>query len=192
LNSNSNKATYKEFFGCSEIGLCNVWWFVFISSWPPLLWGAVIFSFLINFWRFLVCQMCQEEGFKFCLDTRNKRNPPFGSGLPWELKCSVTGRSTLHMEIVVRVLFFNFVMWSHTGDDPQTESAKFDYMLEWKVKIYKNCAIFWLLAPTNILHMEISKKKFLKIWWLWPFLFFTKNPLYELDTRCFLIRTKKD
>jgi len=123
---------------------------------------------------------------------QKQRNPPFGSSLPWELKCSVTGRSTLHMEIVVRVLFFNFVMWSHTGDDPQTESAKFDYMLEWKVKIYKNCVIFWLLAPTNILHMEISKKKFLKIWWLWPFLFFTKNPLYELDTRCFLIRTKKD
>jgi hypothetical protein len=83
LNSNSSRATYKEFFGCSKTGLCSVRWnFVFLSSWPPLLWGAVTFSFLIFFTRVLVYQMCQEEGFKFCLNTRNNRTHPLDPACP--------------------------------------------------------------------------------------------------------------
>ncbi len=44
--------------------------------------------------------MCQEERFKFCLDTRSNGALPLDpacleSGLPWALKCSVTGQSTL-------------------------------------------------------------------------------------------------
>jgi hypothetical protein len=50
-----------------------------------LLWGAVTFSILIFFWRFLMHQMCQWERFKFCLDTRNNR----------ALKWSLMGCSTL-------------------------------------------------------------------------------------------------
>jgi len=58
----------------------------------PLLWRARTFSFLIRFWQLLVCQMCQEEGFKFCLDTKNMKPSPWIA-----LKCLVTGRSTLDL-----------------------------------------------------------------------------------------------
>ncbi len=37
LNSNNNKTTNKEFFGCLRTGLSSVWWFVFLNSWPPIL-----------------------------------------------------------------------------------------------------------------------------------------------------------
>jgi hypothetical protein len=46
-NFNSNRARYKEFFGCSVTNRGSVWWFVFLSSWFPLFWGVIIFSFLI-------------------------------------------------------------------------------------------------------------------------------------------------
>ncbi len=32
LNSNRNRITYKEFFGCLGTGLCNVQWFAFLDS----------------------------------------------------------------------------------------------------------------------------------------------------------------
>jgi hypothetical protein len=32
LNSNSNRATYKEFFRCLGTNLCNVRWFFFLNS----------------------------------------------------------------------------------------------------------------------------------------------------------------
>jgi hypothetical protein len=63
-SSNINKATYKEFLGCSETGLCSVLWF-FLKFLNPLLWGPVTFSFLIHFKQLLVCQMYQRMGFKF-------------------------------------------------------------------------------------------------------------------------------
>jgi hypothetical protein len=41
-----------SFFGvlhsCLRTGLCNIWWFVFLSSWL-LLWGAVTFLILFSF-----------------------------------------------------------------------------------------------------------------------------------------------
>jgi hypothetical protein len=61
--------------------------FFFLSSWPPLLWGAITFSILFHFWWFLVHQMRQEEKFKFCLNKKNQWSPPFGSSLLWTLKC---------------------------------------------------------------------------------------------------------
>jgi len=85
LNSGSNRTTYKEFFECLGTGLCNVWWFAFLSFRPSLFWGAVIFSFLICFWWLLVCQMYQEEGFKFCLDTRNNGALPLDWACPEHL-----------------------------------------------------------------------------------------------------------
>jgi hypothetical protein len=72
-NLNTNRATYKEVSGCTGISFFSVWWFVFFSFWLPLLWRVVTFSFVILFGPFLVCQMSQEEEFKFCWDTRNNR-----------------------------------------------------------------------------------------------------------------------
>jgi hypothetical protein len=33
LNSNINRVTQKEFFGCLGIDLCSVWWFVSFEFW---------------------------------------------------------------------------------------------------------------------------------------------------------------
>jgi hypothetical protein len=47
LNSNSNRATYKEFFWCSGTNLYNVWWFVFFFFFFDLLhFGG--YNFLIS------------------------------------------------------------------------------------------------------------------------------------------------
>ncbi len=111
LNSNSNRATYKECFGCLRTDLCTVWWFVFMSSWPPLLWGAITLSFLIHFLQLLVCQMRQEEGVQVLFGHQKRRSPPLGSGLPWALKCSVTSWSTVvqvihhHWNLISLVLY---------------------------------------------------------------------------------------
>jgi hypothetical protein len=40
----------------------------FLNYWPPLLRGAITFSILFRFWRFLMHQMWQ---FKFCLHAKN-------------------------------------------------------------------------------------------------------------------------
>jgi len=60
----------------------RVWWFDFLNSWLPLLWGPVIFSFLIQFFEALVCQMRQEEWYKFCSVTRNKGTLPLDLACP--------------------------------------------------------------------------------------------------------------
>jgi hypothetical protein len=78
--------------------LYNVWWFVFLSFWPSLLWEAVIFLFLIHFWQLLVCQMRQEERFKFWFGHRKQWSTPLGSGLSWVLKYLVTNRCTLNIK----------------------------------------------------------------------------------------------
>jgi len=49
--------------------------FFFLSSSPPLLWGAITFSILIRF--FDDFQICQQEGFKFCLDTKKTEPSPW-------------------------------------------------------------------------------------------------------------------
>jgi hypothetical protein len=54
-----------------------------------------MFSFLICFQQLLVCRMCEEEGFKFCLDTRNNRALPLDLACPDSFKCLVTSPSTL-------------------------------------------------------------------------------------------------
>jgi hypothetical protein len=66
----------RNFLGVWESTFCNVQWFFFWVLDPFYFEGLLTFSFLICLWwllrRLLVCHMCQEEGFKFCLDTRNK------------------------------------------------------------------------------------------------------------------------
>ncbi len=78
---------------------------------PHSFWGAVAFSLLIRFWQLLVCQMCQEEGFKFCLDNRNNGTLLLDPACPQALKCSVTGQSTL----VVLQVTHEIVKWLITG-----------------------------------------------------------------------------
>ncbi len=58
LYFNSNKTTYKKFFGCLGTSLRNIWWFVFLNYWPPLLWGAIIFSIIFHFWPYVIYQTC--------------------------------------------------------------------------------------------------------------------------------------
>jgi hypothetical protein len=45
---------HTRIFKCLGIGFCNIWWFVFLRFWPPLLWGAITFSILFRFlWVFV-------------------------------------------------------------------------------------------------------------------------------------------
>jgi hypothetical protein len=90
LNFNSNRTTYKEIFGCSQTDLCNVWWFVFLSYWPHLRWGAVTFSMFFFFWQFLVCQIVPIRGVQVLFGHWKQWSPPLGSSLPWILKCFAT------------------------------------------------------------------------------------------------------
>ncbi len=65
LNSNSNKSNIQEsfwMFGTTYVMFIGL----FFNFWPPLVWGVVTFSFLICFQRLLICQIHQEERFKFC------------------------------------------------------------------------------------------------------------------------------
>jgi hypothetical protein len=55
LNSNSNKSIQGSFW---MLGMTFVMFIgLFFSSWPPLLWGVVTFSILIQFWQILVHQL---------------------------------------------------------------------------------------------------------------------------------------
>jgi hypothetical protein len=96
LNSFSNRATYNICFGCLKIGLCNVWWLVFFEFSTPCTLGSYNFLFVIHFGRLLMCQIHQEEGFKFCLDSRNNGPIPSNPACPERLNVrSLAGRFTL-------------------------------------------------------------------------------------------------
>ncbi len=87
LNFSNNITIYKEFFGCFENGLYSIWWFVFLSSWPTSLWGAITFPILFHFWRFFVHYVHNRRGSSVFLQIKIKWSPPLGSSLPWTLKC---------------------------------------------------------------------------------------------------------
>ncbi len=107
LNSNSNRATYKEFFRCSQIDLCNVWWFVFLSSWLTLLfWGAITLSFLICFSLIITVSNASRGGVQDLYGHQKLWSPPLGSGLPWVLKCLVTNWFSLFLRTIWWVKFF--------------------------------------------------------------------------------------
>jgi len=99
-NFNSNRTTYKEFFGCLRTSLFSIWWFVFLSFWPPLLLGAITFSILL----FLVCQIRNRRGLSFFW-TLKTMEPSLGSSLPWALKCLVINQFTL-------ILIWTMQMWN--------------------------------------------------------------------------------
>jgi len=45
----------RNFLSVWELALLMFGGLFFLSFWPSLLWGAITFSFLICFWRLLVC-----------------------------------------------------------------------------------------------------------------------------------------
>ncbi len=73
LNSNSNRATYKKFFGVFRNQLCNIQRFVL---WLTL--GAITFSILIHFCQFWVCQMHNRRSSSSSFVGHQKQqSPPF-------------------------------------------------------------------------------------------------------------------
>ncbi len=87
-NSNSNKATYKEFFGYFEINFCTIWWFSFFEFLTRLLWGAITFSILFCFSWFECAKYTNRRGSNFVWT-------PKTPSMPWAFKCLVTSRFTL-------------------------------------------------------------------------------------------------
>ncbi len=65
------------FFGWLGLSFSNVWWFVFLNSWPPLIWGAKIFSILICFWWFLVHQCINRRGSSFFWTPKTTKSSPW-------------------------------------------------------------------------------------------------------------------
>ncbi len=84
--------------------LCSVLWFVFFSSWPPLIGGA-----RGGGRNFLICNPFLKKfsasdtlrgSVQVLFGYQKQHSPPIESGLPWALKCSLTGCSTLpHVNI---------------------------------------------------------------------------------------------
>jgi hypothetical protein len=71
-NSKCNKIIFKDFFEGFGNRLWTIWSKVFFFvKMTPLLQGAVTFSILVHFCRFLMRQMRQEEGSIYFLDTIN-------------------------------------------------------------------------------------------------------------------------
>jgi hypothetical protein len=97
LNSNSNRGTYKEFFGCLGVEFCCVWWFVFWVLDPLYFWGSNLLisnSFLTIV---SVLDVLRRED-QVLFGHSKQQSLPLGFGLPWAPKCSIIGSSTLHIQ----------------------------------------------------------------------------------------------
>jgi hypothetical protein len=65
----------------------------------PFTLGEVTFSFFIRFRQLLVCQMRQEERFKFSLDTKHNGALPLDPACPEHLNAQSPAQFTLlHVE----------------------------------------------------------------------------------------------
>jgi hypothetical protein len=80
LNSNNNRATYKEIFGCSASDLFNVCWFVFNNC---------------------QCVRCVKERVQVLFGHEKQQNLPLGSDLLKTLKCLITNQFTLLILIIL-------------------------------------------------------------------------------------------
>ncbi len=93
LNSNSNRATYKEFFEWSSfLVFGDLFFFEFLT--PSTLGGC---NFL-NSNPFLMISNAPDAsigGVQVLFGLQKQWSPPLGSGLPWALKWSLMGCSTL-------------------------------------------------------------------------------------------------
>ncbi len=60
----------KNFLGVQKLAFAVFRWkFVFLSSWPPLLWGAITFSFLIHFLHVRGCAKRRDSSFVWTPET---------------------------------------------------------------------------------------------------------------------------
>jgi hypothetical protein len=80
--------------------LCSVHWFLFLSFWPFTL-GACNFHIYNLFSTIVSVSDAPRGGVQVLLGHQKQQSPPLGCSLPWALKCSVTGRSTLPTWILV-------------------------------------------------------------------------------------------
>jgi hypothetical protein len=97
----------KNFFECSRMGLCNVQWFVFLNSRPPVLWGAISFSILFQFWQFLVLFGHQKQW-----------SASFGFSLPWALNCSAAGLVPKKRSLNENGGTMGFLVYGHSEPAP--------------------------------------------------------------------------
>jgi hypothetical protein len=95
LNSNSNRTTYKDFFGCSGTSLCSIWWSFFFEFLTPFTLGGCNFLFSNPFSTIVLVWDAPRGGIQVLLGHHKQQSPPLGSSLLWVLKCLVTGRSIL-------------------------------------------------------------------------------------------------
>ncbi len=93
MNFNRNKITYLKKNGCLIIALCSIQWFIFLSFWPPLLWGAMTFPILFFFTIFNMPYV-PIGGVQVLFKHQKTIEHPFGSCLPWTFKCSITRQFT--------------------------------------------------------------------------------------------------
>jgi hypothetical protein len=92
-------------------------------------------------------QMHQEEGLKFCLNTRNNRALHLDPACPKSLKCSVTNCFTLPGH---SVSFKDFFLCTQSDYNPKNNLAKFGYILHKEVEKNQNLSIlldsYWKLS----------------------------------------------
>jgi hypothetical protein len=87
LNSNKNKAIYKEFCGCLGTGLYSIWCFVFFKFLTPFTLKGHNFLNFIPFFTFFSALDAPIEGVQVLFEHKKKWNPPLGFSLPWMIKC---------------------------------------------------------------------------------------------------------
>jgi hypothetical protein len=98
VNSNSSKATYKDFLEYLGSSLCNVWLFVF---W--VLDKLYFCNFLISNLFSTIVSVSDEPrgGLQLLLGHQKHQSPPLGSSLRWKLKCLVTSWSPLNLGLLI-------------------------------------------------------------------------------------------
>jgi hypothetical protein len=104
VNSNSSKATYKDFLEYLGSSLCNVWLFVF---W--VLDKLYFCNFLISNLFSTIVSVSDEPrgGLQLLLGHQKHQSPPLGSSLRWKLKCLVTSWSPLNLGLLISLIFEN-------------------------------------------------------------------------------------
>jgi hypothetical protein len=83
---NNNKTTYKEFCGCLETGLCNIWWFIFWVIDPSILRGHNFFNSILFLTIFSALNVLIKR-VQILFKRQKQWSPPLGSGLLWAHKC---------------------------------------------------------------------------------------------------------
>ncbi len=109
----------------------------FLSSWPLFTVRGIIFTFLLHFQRLLMCWMCQEEGFKFCLDTRNN------GALPLDLACP----ENLNVWSPVDLLYFSLC------------SNLRSVIISWRILVSFR-GFFWRLYPCMVKYLSFHNSSF--------------------------------